>query len=39
MIRLGGGWEWIFPVAFCGAQMRQDDGNVWKMEFCLHVLE
>lgn len=33
MIRLAGGWDQIFPRAFCGAQMRQGDGNVWKMEF------
>lgn len=33
MIRLAEGWDRIFPGAFCDAQMRQDDGNVWKMEF------
>lgn len=32
MIKLAGGWDRIFPGAFCGAQMRQDDGSVWKME-------
>lgn len=32
MIGLAGGWGWIFPGGFCGAEMRQDDGDAWKME-------
>lgn len=32
MTGLAGGWGRMFPGASCGAEMRQDDGDVWKME-------
>lgn len=32
MIGLAGGWGWIFPRAFCRTWMRQNDGDVWKID-------